>query len=271
MPASPTTLDQTQADIVAVIKATHETLILARQTRAAELSRRIAAAKLAAKQEYERRIAQIETVEKLRIDAEIAEHAAAQDEALIAAWNANVPIRRMALDGFGNQYDGAVQQLLAALRDDGRIGSKRGYQRNNTPADEITPTIAFPEPIDVESVLEERTNISEPVFEEKENGLMLVEESAPGANDGIQVNAVTITMDPRDPWFASIAKNARPGTPYAKATTATLYLQPHSGELAVFESQETGDIYWDHPVARWVKEHPIEALDGFMSVANNVA
>lgn len=265
MPASPTNLDQAQADVIAVVRAAHQTLILARQTRSAELARRIAMAKQSAKHEYERQIEAIEIGEKLRIDAEIAQHASAQDDALIAAWNANIPVRRIAIDGFGNQYDGAVSQLLNALRDEGRIGSKTGYQRNTTPADEIMPEIAFPEPIDVEAVLEERTTIHAPLFSAKEDGLWLVHESEPGKGDGINVDAVTVTMDPRDPWFNEIAKNMRPNSPFAKATTATLYLQPSDGKLAVYESKETGDTYWDHPVARWVKDHSVEAMAGFVA------
>jgi len=33
--------------------------------------------------------------------------------------------------------------------------------------------------------------------------------------------------------------------------------------LTAFESKETGETIWDHPVARWVKDHPEEARAGF--------
>lgn len=71
-------------------------------------------------------------------------------------------------------------------------------------------------------------------------------------------------MDARDPYFASIAKNARRGTPYRHATTATLYQHPATGELTVHESKETGETLWDHPVARWVKDNYRDALREFV-------
>src|SRR5690606_35699317 len=124
----------------------HKTLALAPKTRVAEIARRTAAekervdanlrngiqrieqeaaaAKLRLQQETQRSVT--ESVESVRIDVdrEVAVHESNLDEALIAAYNDGVPIRRIALEGFGNRYDGGVQQLLTKLRNDGRIGHR---------------------------------------------------------------------------------------------------------------------------------------------------
>lgn len=249
-------LEPHQQELVNIVKAAHQTLAIARKTRASELARRIAAEKIRLDREFEEGQIRI----KARLDKELVTHETNLDEALIAAYNNGVPIRRIAFDGFGNRYDGGVQQLLVKLRADGRIGSREGFQRNTR--DELDPTVAFPEPIDVHSILAENTRIDAPTFTLNDEPLVLVEPDENG-RDGVSVQAVTLKMDPRDPWFSQIAKSARAGTPYRYDTTCTLYLHPATGALLTFESKETGDVTWDHPVARWVKVHPETALAGF--------
>lgn len=248
-------LDIHQQELVNLIRAAHQTLALARKTRSTELARRLAEGKLQIEREWENRQAAI----KMDLDAEVAVHESNLDEAMIGAYNNGVPIRRIALDGFGNRYDGGVQQLFTRLRSDGRVGSRDGFQRNSK---ESAPTASFPKPINVEGILNESTTIDGPAFLHLPEPITLVEADPDGQN-GVYAEAVTLTMDPRDPYFARIQKNARVGTPYLHATEATLYLHPATGELVTQESRETGDLIWDHPVARWVKDHPEEAREGF--------
>ena len=256
MPKQPKPLDLHQQELVNIVKAAHRTLAVARKTRTTELARRIAEAKLASERRLERELVLI----KMDLDAEVVAHETNLDEALIAAYSEGVPIRRIAFDGFGNRYDGGVQQLLVKLRADGRLGNREGWQRNTD--EDVEPTVIFPEPVDLSGILAESTTIAEPTFLRLPSPITLVEADAAG-EDGVYAEAVLLTLDSRDPWFKRIEKNARPGTPFLHATTVTLYLHPATGELQTFESRETGETFWDHPVARWVKDHPEEALAGF--------
>jgi len=247
-----------QQRLINIVRMAHQTLAIARKTKATESERRIAEAKIAAERALEK------TIERIRmdLDAEVQVHAAALDEALIVAYDADIPVRRIALEGFGNRYDGGVHEMLRALRTDGRVGNKVNYQRNrlddlNTPVKTL-----FPQPVDVDGILSTATTVREPVFTLLPLPLTLVEADANG-DGAVTVQAVELEFDPRDPWFAQIERNARPGTPFKRATTCTLYVHPFSGELLAFESKETGEVMWDHPVARWVKEHREEALAGY--------
>lgn len=251
-------LDTHQQELVNVIKAAHQNLAVVRRMRSGELARRMTADRLRIEQDVERALEESATRVRMTLDAEVAAHESALDEALIAAYNAGVPTRRIGLDGFGNRYDGGAAQLIAKLRDDGRIGTRVGYQRKNG---EYDTSVRFPEPIDTEAILSEATTIAEITFG-RASDLTLVQPDKNGEN-GIAVPAVIITMDSRDPWFASIKGNARPGTQWIGATTAVLYLHPSTGELLAHESKELGTTLWDHPVARWVKENMALAREGF--------
>jgi len=250
MPRTPVILTTEQQELIGIVRAAHDNVILARQTRSAEIKRRVDAEKLRVKQHLER------YEERVRndLDHELTQHMAAQDEALIAAYNAGIPIRQISLNGFGNQHDAAVHQFLSDLREDGRIGVRTDYQ---SPDPDKGAVIGFPQPVDVDSLLTETMAIQPPRFTLNEQPL-----GQPGAEDA---PAVTLTMDERDPYFARIAKNMRPGTKNATARTATLYLHPATGNLMVLESREPGDVLWDHPVARWVKDHDDLALVGYQA------
>jgi hypothetical protein len=260
--SSPQPLDYDQQRLITIIKSTHTNLAVARKTRVAEIERRTAAAKRAIQAEYEGRIEAATEAIKLDVDGEIAHHESSLDEALIAAYNAGIPIRRMALDGFGNRFDGAVHQMLRDLRTDGRLGNRVGYQRNTSDALDGETAVEFPKPVDIETMLSDVVTVQAPVFTREPRKLVLVEADANGENE-VSVDIVLLEMDPRDPYFKSIHPNARPGTPFLRATTATLYKHPATGALMVHESKEEGDVLWDHPVARWVKDHPEEAHVGF--------
>lgn len=250
MSRKPTILSPSQQELLRIVRAAHDNLIVARQVRLSEITRRLAEARI----EFERELANAEARIRREIDHEIAAHESAEDEAVIAAYEAGIPVRRIALDGFGNRLDGAVHAKLRDLRHEGRVGNVSKDGENVS---------TFPQPIDVSGLLLESNQIKEPTFRALPTPLELVEPSSPDAADGVYVDAVLLTMDDRDAYFARIAKNMRKGTPFAKATAATLYLHPHSGALTVLESKEKGDILWDHPVARWVKDHPAEARAGF--------
>lgn len=258
-------VDHHQQELVNIVKAAHQNLSIARKTAAAELNRRRDAEELRIKNETAQALEAAMVRIKMELDGEVAIHASALDETLIAAYEAGVPIRRIALDGFGNRYDGGVHQMLRELRNDGRLGNREGYQRNSGEGDDVV--ITFPKPIDVNQILSEASTVADKSFTKLPKPLVLVEADAQRNLDQVAVDAVTLTMDSRDPFFAQIAKNARKGTPFRHATTATLYLHPATGELVTHESKETGETTWDHPVARWVKTFPGEALDGFKSAA----
>jgi hypothetical protein len=263
------TLDIHQQELVNIIKAAHSTLGVARKVRSSELARRIRSEKERIEREAEKAIDESVARVKHELDSEVAAHESALDEALIAAYNALVPIRRIALDGFGNRYDGGAHQLIAKLRDDGRIGNRVGYQGNGVDIEETRTEVFFPEPVNVESILAEATTIYGASFTALAKPLELIPATA--TDDAVTVQAVTLALDARDPWFRSIAKNARAGTVFAKATSCTLYLHPASGELVAHESRETGATTWDHPVARWAKDHRAETLDGFCDVIEALA
>lgn len=262
MPPKPRPLTDHQQEMLNLVKAAHRTHAVARRVKASEIARRLSEARIKVQREWD----EIEAGIRLDVADEIAVHDSNLDEALIAAYDAGVPVRRIALDGFGNRVDGAVHARLAALRADGRVGNAEDYNVINPATGEIDDTIrttVLPEQIDVAAVLAEKYTISEPELTLLPDPLVLLEESAPGAGDGISVQAVRITMDERDPYFNTIAGNARKGSPHKNATTATLYLHPATGELTTHESKEAGELIWDHPVCRFVKDHPSEVREEF--------
>lgn len=250
-------LTEYQEELLATVKATRKTAEVARRMKEREASRRIAEAKIQAQRDWDA----IEAAIRIDVADEIAQHVSASDEALIAAYNAGVPVRRIALDGFGNRHDGNVHAALKALRIDGRVGNAVGYQLRNDSTEERS--VEFPQLIDIETVLAEKAVIDEPMVTPLDGKLTLVEESRPGADDGIYVDAAVVKMDSRDPYFNTIKGNAREGTPYLHATTATIYLHPGDGRLVCHESTEAGELIWDHPVARFVKEYNDQVREEF--------
>jgi hypothetical protein len=249
-------LDEHQQKLVAIVKAAHQNLAIARKTKAQEYQRRTSLMRAELEMELLRKIDEGNERIRLELDAEVTAHEGSLDDSLIAAYNAGIPVLRIAREGFGNRYPGGVQQLLVKLRNDGLIGSTVGQQRNTN--DGITPTIAFPKAIDVEATINEANTISAPVFTLLPDRLELV----PG-DPTFSVAAVQVNMDPRDPWFKHIEANARPGTPYKRATDCTIYLHPATGDLTVYESKEEGETLWDHPVARWVYTHLEEVMSSY--------
>jgi len=249
-------LDSRQQDLIEILRIAHRTLAVARKTRNSELERRIQQEKNRLDGELFKARARL----KMEIDAEIAFHEISLDEALIAAYDADIAVRTISVQGFGNRYDGGVQQLLVKLRADNRVGSRRGWQSDDGTIDN---TARFPSPVDVVNLLNESEVIHEPVFIAAEEALVLVQASSPGAGDEVTTTAVVLQLDARDPWFESIAKKGRVDSPYLKATSCILYIHPATNKLAAYESKETGEETHDHPVARWAKVHPDEALAGF--------
>ena len=263
MPQSPQPLDKHQLELVNIVKSAHGTLGVARKVKASEVSRRVAEARTHIELESQKRIEEAEARIRMDVDAEIARHESALDEAIIAAYNNDIPIRRIALDGFGNRHDGAVHQMLRDLRADGRVGNRSGYQRRSgMPELESRIHTNFPEPIDMDQTISEALMITEPTFTAVEEPLVLVEPDRDGMY-GVTVQSVRLTMDERDPYFARIAKNAREGTPHLRARSCTLYIHPATQELTVLESKENGVVTWDHPVARWVKDNYDQSVDGY--------
>jgi hypothetical protein len=260
MSNSPKPLDSQQQSLINIIKSAHTNLAVARKTKVSETDRRIAESRI----RFERAQEQAEARIRVEMDAEVAAHGAALDDALIVAYNHGVPMRRIALDGFGSRYDGAVNALIRELRKDGRVGNRVGYQRNTTEELDTAATTAFPSVININGILAEATTVNHAAFYKADELLELVAPDQNG-NDGISVEAVYFEMDARDSWFKEIEKDARVGTQHKHATSCTLYLHPATGELTALESRELGDTIWDHPVARWVKQHPAEARAGFDS------
>ena len=282
-------LDMNQQELINIVKSAHQTLAIARKLKVTESARRVEAyqngvnakaqEELAAAQAvYDLKVSMVrlsqkrsleEGVEGVRqeLSLEIVKHETNLDNALIAAYNGNIPIRRIALDGFGNRYDGGVQQLLSKLRVDGRIGNREDYQRNT---EESRAETSFPRVIDFENILGEALTIGAPTYTLIPVDLVLVEPNADG-EDGISVPAVRLDMDPRDPWFRQVEANARPGTPFVRATYCTLYEHPSTGMIVAHESREEGQTLWDHPVARWAKMHSGRVEEGFQSAVSTIS
>ena len=248
-------LDTHQQRLVNIIVQAHKNLALARKAKVSETERRIDEARI----RHARLLEQAELAVRYDVEKEIEQHAAALEESVIAAYEAEVPIRRIALDGFGNRHDGAVHAMLRELRKDGRVGN-RGSE---------TTAVSFPPAIDFNEAINAVNEIQEPKFELMADPLVLVPATNP--EDEVTVQAVKLTMDARDPFFREIAADARPNTPFKDAVTCTLYLHPFSGELTTHESKETGEMIWDHPIARWVKKNRDEALSGFKSAISPLA
>jgi hypothetical protein len=263
-------MDHQQQELLNIIKAAHQNLAVARKVRESELRRRVSDEKRRIESEAQRDVEASAIRIREQLEYEVALHESALDESLIAAYNQGVPVRRIALDGFGNRYDGAVHAMLRSLRADNRVGNREGYQRNTEDRDLGVVTVEFPKPIDVEEILAEVTPMAGPRFVAASDMLVLVEAGPDGTGE-VSVPAVILTLDARDSWFARIAKNGRPGTPYKHATHCTLYRHPFTRELLSHESKETGAMTWDHPVARWVIDNPTEAAEGFDSAVNVVS
>jgi len=251
-------LDAQQRALIEIIRAAHRNLAIARRTKVSETNRRIAESKIELTRMIDEGAARI----RVEMDAELEKHATALDESLIVAYNNNVPIRRIAIDAFGSRYDGTVTALITALRNDGRLGVRVGHQGSKDGATEVVTSTTFPSLLEVEEPLNSALEVQDPKFVPLLEMLELVPAGEDG-NDGISVHAVELHLDYRDSWFKKIAKNPRAGTEYLSATFCTLYLHPATGELVAYESKETGDTIWDHPVARWVKSHPEEARKGY--------
>lgn len=279
MPAAPKPLDVHQQELVNIVKLAHQTLANARETRRAELIRRIKVNDLEAQQTLDQRLDAItrsyekEKLEcrlmaekakdsgafriKMELDAELVTHESTLDDTLIAAYEAGIPIRQIALEGFGNRYPGAVQQLIGKLREEGLVGSRSGYH-----GEEPDTQVSFPKALDVAGILNKATTVSPITFTKLEEPHIL-------HPDYPAVQVVTIEIDSRDPWFKQIANEARQGTPFRHATSATLYIHPATGIPRTVESPEDGLNFWDHPVSRWVKNHPEEAKAGFLAALDD--
>ena len=279
-------LDIHQQELINIIRSSHQALAVARKLKVSETARRTDAHQrnvnlkmqddlAAIRAAYEMQVHMIrqaqqktleEGVERVRqdLEAEIVMHETNLDNALIAGYNSSIPIRRIALDGFRNRYDGGVQQLLTKLRNDGRIGNREDYQRNSSIYSSET---IFPEAVDVDSILLESLTIGAPTFTLLPVELVLIEPDESGEN-GMSVPAVRLDMDMRDPWFREFDANARPGTKYAKATFCTLYEHPATGAIMAHESREEGQTYWDHPVARWAVVNHEQTKTGFFAAVS---
>ena len=276
-------LDLNQQELINIIRSAHQALAVARKLKVSETARRTDAHQrnvnlktqdelAAIRAAYEMQVHMVrqaqqktleEGVERVRqdLEAEIVIHETNLDNALIAGYNSSIPIRRIALDGFRNRYDGGVQQLLTKLRNDGRIGNREDYQRNSSVYSSETN---FPEAVDMESILNQALTVGHPTFTLLPVELVLVEPDENGQN-GMSVAAVRLDMDLRDPWFREFDANARPGTKYAKATFCTLYEHPATGMIQAHESREEGQTFWDHPVARWAVVNHEQAQAGFLA------
>lgn len=245
-------LDIHQQELVNVVKAAHSTLAVARQTKSTEQARRIAELKLRLDREFE------EESEKIRHDLDFAltQHEVNLDEALIAAYNNGIPIAVISAEGFGNRYAGTTQQLLNKLREDGRVGSSERGRRGET------RKVAFPEPVDVDSVLKESLTPTERTWEALDERL----EIAPAFEDrpAILVDSVRLTFDSRDPWFRSIPLPPHPdNVKYLHANTLVVFRNPGTGQIVSKDHREVSALFYEHPIARWVKDHQDEASAAF--------
>lgn len=247
-------LDAHQTELLNLVKVSHANLLLARQVRAAEAGRRRKVAKIEVERILESKLAQID----VDLENEMAAHASAEDEALIAAFEAGIPQRRIALDGFGNQYDGAVVQKLVKLREDGRIGNKIGYQRNNR-APEDSAQVVFPEPFDIDTELAEAQQIPDIDFQ-----YAGIYEAA----DGSEVDSVNVIIDKRDPWIRAAHQFKAFGA--TDSLVVTIFLNPYRDELVAVDETLDPDKKWNNVAAYWVAKHPTEARTAYNAAIASV-
>lgn len=139
------------------------------------------------------------------------------------------------------------------------MGNRHGHQRNTT--DGGATEVAFPKPIDVESVLAEAMETEPPVF--TAIGRHVLFEATERSEEMAVDNAVLVTMDPRDPYFSAIQDQASFSAD-RKATEVILYENPYRPEeLRAPGLNLDPKERWMNPVAFWVAEHPQEARAGF--------
>lgn len=246
--ASQKPLDPQQNQLVGLIRVAHTNLQVAHRSRSSELARRLRENKL----RIERDLEQTEAAIKINIDYEMAQHQSSLDETIIAAFNAGVPIRRIALDGFGNQYDGQANARLVKLRDEGRVGTKINYQRGSTPNLE---EVVFPQPVVFEQLLSEATVVAEPAFKYL---------GPTEAADGTMVGAVTLTIDGRDPWLKTVQDRKAYGATHS--LSVVLFINPYRDNLMAFDASLDPELRWDNAAAYWVATHAETARASFDAI-----
>lgn len=214
--------------------------------------------------EVERRLADV----RARISIEVADQInaldRALDDAMIDAVKKGVSVRRIAIDGFGATHDGSVRRMIHEAMADDRDESYPVAARAIALERVSGNSSLIPEPISVEDV--ERSVESRvahpPQFALANPEHVLYED----AEQRITVPTVSVQIDSFDPWVASMSGMGRKGSTTLAATVCTFYRHPGTGKMVAVESPESGDTFYDHLAARWVKMHQAEAAEAYANV-----
>lgn len=224
--------------------------------RTARISHEVA--KRTRRAEIDRRMADVEARIAIEVDARITALDVELDEALLAAVDAGVSIRRIAHEAMNASHDGSVRRMIHEALEDRRneeLDEHAGKVVSGNPqAQEIAA-------LDLERSREEHP-IGAPRFTLDKAEYVLYEDST----DRITAPTARLELDPFDPWIASVRENGRKGSEFLSATECTIYRNPGDGKIVALESKEVGSTFYDHLAARWVKDHQAEAAAGYDAV-----
>lgn len=206
--------------------------------------------------EIDRRMADVEARITLEVNDQVAALDVQLDDAMIAAVDAGVSIRRIAIDAMGATHDGSVRRMIHEALADRRneeLDSVTGGVSGNS----LIPEVA----LDIERARQQQP-VGAPRFTLHTAEHVLYEDQ----DQRIVAPTVTLELDPFDPWIATMSENGRKGSETLSATVCTIYRNPGDGKIVALESRESGTTFYDHLAARWVKDHQAEAAAGYDAV-----
>lgn len=223
--------------------------------------------------EIERRLADVKARIAIEVDDQITALERSLNEAMVAAVEQGVSIRRIAFDAMGATYDGSVRRIIHEAMADARRGSLDeaeaeyrsrfggegdGASQFEPDAPPVSGNSFIPEPIWAQA-----DGLQPPVGGPR---FTLVDPEHILFDDGserITVPTVAVEIDPLDPWILEVRENGRKGSEFLNATTCTIYRNPGTGKMVALESREDGASFYDHLAARWVKDHQEQASAGY--------
>lgn len=209
----------------------------------------------------------------VQVDDAINAHARALDDAMLAAVDAGVPIRRIAFDAFGARHDASVRRMIhEALADRRRHQHEIGEVSGNDAEEPVALSDLPPMEVEIERgeiaitevdlpshILGNDAPVGAPRFTLVEVEHVLYEDGT----ERVTVPTVRVELDPLDPWIPQVREFARKGSEHRNTTVCTIYRNPGTGKMIALESSEPGSTFYDHLAARWVKDHQDEASAGY--------
>lgn len=244
-------LTPNQQELLTGVREARMTLVEARKSKPAEIDRRAAllAVQIA---EAEARLAEEKrniAAAKARLAAEVEDDInlleIAFDDALLAAVEAGVPIRRIAIDALGTPHDASVRRMIFEAQADGRENVVSGNSLIPKPPE--SPRASLP--------------VGGPRFTLVDADYTLYDDGA----ERYSAPTVLVELDPLDPWIGTMLDKGIKGSPDLTNTVCTMYRNPGTGQMRTLED-DPGSEFYTHLAARWVKEHQAEAASGYDAV-----